>query len=188
MLRELLASLYLRLGRWELVGEVPGTSAVIIGAPHTSNWDFPKLVAAKWKWRFRPRWIGKHTLFRRPFGALFRRMGGIPVNRERPGHLVEQMASLFASQVPVHLVITPEGTRSPAPYWKSGFYHIARRANVPVVTGFVDYGKRRFGLGATVELTGDVVSDMNGIRRFYQDKRGRRPENQGPIRLAEEER
>jgi len=171
MLRELLASLYLRLGRWELVGEVPSTSAVIIGAPHTSNWDFPKLVAARWKWRFRPRWIGKHTLFRRPLG----------------GHLVEQMTNLFASQGPIHLVITPEGTRSPAPYWKSGFYHIARRAKVPVVMGFVDYGKRRFGLGATLELTGDVVSDMNGIRSFYRDKLGKRPENQGPIRLAEEE-
>ncbi len=186
LVRRALAQLALSITRWRIVGKPPDHSAVIIGAFHTCNWDFPKLVAVKWIWGFHPYWIGKHTLFRGPFDRLFRRMGGIPVNRSQPGNFVDEMADLFDAQEPVLLVITPEGTRSASQRWKSGFYRIATHAQVPLALGFVDYRTRTFGIGPTVELTGDVAVDMDAIRAFYADKLGRHPENHGLPLLTEE--
>jgi 1-acyl-sn-glycerol-3-phosphate acyltransferase len=187
-MRRLLARLFLKLTGWTLTGEPPDHSAVVIAAFHTSNHDFSKLVAIMWMWRsFEPRWMAKHTLFRPPMGWVLRRMGGIPVHRDRRDSVVEQTAKLLRESDDLALVITPEGTRSAAPYWKSGFYHIALAADVPVVLGFLDYRTRRFGLGPEIRLTGDMARDMDAIRAFYRDKVGKRLENQGPVRLREEE-
>ncbi|MFQ5968194.1 MAG: lysophospholipid acyltransferase family protein [Acidimicrobiia bacterium] len=185
-MRRLIARLYQKIAGWRVVGGPPEQSAVIIGAFHTSNWDFPTFLMVKWYTGMRAKWLGKDTLFRGPFDFIFRMMGGIPVDRRRPGRLVDQMRELFESTDHVLLVITPEGTRGATSIWKSGFYRIARGANVPVVLGFVDYRTKTVGFGPSIELTGEVSADMGVVRAFYADKAGLRPNKQGPVRLAEE--
>jgi len=134
----------LRLGRWKTVGEVPPLpKMVIIGAPHTSNWDFPIGMLAARALGVKIRFLGKHTLFRPPFGWFFRMLGGIPVDRSRPGGIIGQIGEAFASTDRLTMVIAPEGTRSHRPYWKSGFYEIARAAGVPVVLARIDVPFKR---------------------------------------------
>ena len=115
-----------------------------------------------------------------------RRLGVIPVRRDSGEGLVEQMVDEFASSDRMALVIAPEGTRSRAEFWRSGFYHIARAAGVPLVMTFLDYAHKRAGVGGIVHLTGEIAADMDVIRDFYSGIEGKRPENQGPIVVREE--
>ncbi len=186
-LSERLARAFLRVTGWRCHGEAPSRRCVIIAAPHTSNWDLLWMLAFGWSFGLRPRFMMKHTVFVGPAGWLFRRLGGIAIDRRRTGGVVKQMGTEFAGAEQLHLVIPPEGTRGRRDYWKSGFYHIAREARVPVSLTFLDYGRREAGFGPEIELTGDMTSDMDRIRAFYADKRGLRPENFGPIRLLEED-
>lgn len=160
---------------------------MLIAAPHTSNWDLAYLLAFAELFGVRVSWLGKHTLFRPPLGFLMRRAGGIPVVRHQRGALVEQAAQLFAERDELALVVPAEGTRSAAAHWKSGFYHIARSAGVPIVCGYLDYARRRGGFGPTIVPTGDVAADMDRVRAFYADKTARYPEKFGPVRLREED-
>ena len=153
----------------------PFPKLVAIAAPHTSNWDFLVFLAVARHFRIPARVIGKHTLVRWPFGSMMRRLGVIPVRRNS-GEGLDRMA----------LVIAPEGTRSRAPFWRSGFYHIAHAVGVPVVMTFLDYEHKRAGVGGVVHLTGNVGADMDQIRQFYTGINGKRPENQGPIVIREE--
>lgn len=157
--------------------------AVVIVYPHTSNWDFVVGVLARSALGLDARWIGKEALFRGPMGPLMRWLGGIPVNRKQPAGFADRMAAEFAKQDALLLAITPEGTRSQTPGWKSGFYRIARAAGVPVVIAAIDYAGRRVGLLATMELTGDEEADMARIAARYQGCRGKRPEFASPILL-----
>jgi 1-acyl-sn-glycerol-3-phosphate acyltransferase len=159
---------------------------VLIAAPHTSNWDLAYLLALGEAFELRVSWLGKHTLFRPPLGAVMRSVGGIPVVRHKKGQLVTEAAKLFAERKELALVVPAEGTRSRSEYWKSGFYHIARSAGVPIVCGYLDYARKRGGFGLAVLPTGDVRADMDRIRAFYADKVGRFPEKFGPVRLQEE--
>jgi 1-acyl-sn-glycerol-3-phosphate acyltransferase len=178
----------LRLGRWKTVGEVPALpKMVIIGAPHTSNWDFPIGMLAARALGVKIRFLGKHTLFRSPFGWFFRMLGGIPVDRSRPGGIIGQIGGAFASADRLTLVIAPEGTRSHRPYWKSGFYEIARAAGVPVVLARIDAGRREVLVGPTIETTGDIAADMDRIRPFYDGIPGIKRERAGPVRLRAED-
>jgi len=178
----------LRLGRWKTVGEVPQLpKMVIIGAPHTSNWDFPIGMLAARALGVKIRFLGKHTLFRPPFGWFFRMLGGIPVDRSRPGGIIGQIGEAFASTERLTMVIAPEGTRSHRPYWKSGFYEIARAAGVPVVLARIDAGRRQVLVGPTIETTGDVSADMDRIRPFYEGIPGIKPEKAGTVRLRGED-
>ena len=115
-----------------------------------------------------------------------RRLGGIPVRRERSNDLVSQMVNAIRESDAIALTVPAEGTRGYTPHWKSGFYHIARTAQVPIVMGFLDYERRCGGFGPELLLSGDVRADMDEIRAFYADKRGRFPEKAGQIRLKEE--
>jgi len=115
-----------------------------------------------------------------------RSVGGIPVVRHQRGQLVAEASKLFAERDELALVVPAEGTRSRAEHWKSGFYHIARSAGVPIVCGYLDYARRRGGFGLTLPATGDVRADMDRIRAFYADKVGRYPEKFGPVRLQDE--
>ena len=160
---------------------------VIIAAPHTSNWDMPFMLAFAFVYDIPVRWMGKHTLFKAPFGPFFRRMGGMPIIRHRPGGVVGQMIEHFENNESLVLMVPAEGTRSHVAYWKSGFYHIARAADVPVVLSFLDFGKKVGGIGPALKLTGDISTDMDRIRAFYADKQGFRPEKVGIIRLREED-
>jgi 1-acyl-sn-glycerol-3-phosphate acyltransferase len=178
----------LSLGGWRVVGGRPEAGRyVLIAAPHTSNWDFPLTVLYGMALGIWPAWVGKHTLFRFPLGLFFRALRGIPVVRGTPKNLVEQLAAQFSSRGQLVLLMPPEGTRSRAAYWKSGFYFVARRAGVPVAMGFLDYARREGGIGPLVHPGNDLHADMELLRTFYAGKLGRYPQLQGPIRLRVED-
>ncbi|KPK14647.1 MAG: hypothetical protein AMJ62_12420 [Myxococcales bacterium SG8_38] len=187
-LKRWIGQTFLWAAGWKMSGERPPVDRyVIIAAPHTSNWDMPFMLAMAFVYDIPVRWMGKHTLFSPPFGPFFERLGGIPIVRDRPGGVVGQMVEHFKNNESLVLMVPAEGTRSRVEYWKSGFYHIARAASVPVVLSYLDFGKRVGGIGPSMELTGDVSADMDKIRAFYAGIQGLRPENVGVIRLREED-
>ncbi|MEZ5610530.1 MAG: 1-acyl-sn-glycerol-3-phosphate acyltransferase [Rhodocyclaceae bacterium] len=174
-----------RLG-WQLALAVPpGPRVLVVVYPHTSNWDFPLGILARFACGWPIHWIGKHTLFRGPVGRLFRSWGGIPIDRSRPGGFVEGMVEAFTSGPVCIVAIAPEGTRSYVPCWKSGFYRIALAAGVPVGLGFIDYATRRMGILDYVSLSGDSAADMARIRDAYAGVAGLRPEHAGEIRFGD---
>ena len=187
MIRRTLARSYWALSRWRLVtAPAPERPSVIIGAPHTSNWDFVIMLAIAWRLGIPMRWLGKKSLFRGWRGPLMRGLGGIPVDRDDPrGVVADVIARIRAGEV-FGLVVTPEGTRAPGGAWKSGFYRIALEAGLPITLGYVDRTTMTAGLGETIELTGDVSADMDRIRAFYADKAGLRPQNRTEPRLRDE--
>lgn len=183
-----LAYRFWRLRGWTFVGVVPDIpKMVIIGAPHTSNWDFVLFLAALHQYKIKVSYIAKHSLFRWPFGYFFRALGGIPVNRTMPGGAVHQVASTFNRSDEMILVMAPEGTRGAAPHWKSGFWKIAQAANVPVVVAGVDRLTRQVSIGPTVDSRQSVGSFMEVIRDFFANKQGIKTGLKGPVQLHEEQ-
>ena len=179
--------LWMWMAGWSIEGQVPAVpKAVVIAAPHTSNWDLPHMLAASFVFRLQVSWLGKHTLFRPPFGWIFQRLGGVPVDRTAPRGLVGEVAAKLKAADRLLIAVSPEGTRSHRDHWKSGFYRIAEEAQVPIVCGYLDFAKKRAGLGLTLLPTGDVGADMDRIRAFYAPMRGRHPELESVIRLKEE--
>ena len=160
----------------------------MVGAPHTSNWDFPLAMLLMYGSGIRFNWIGKDSLFRPPFGGFFRRLGGIPVWRDRRSNFVAQIVETFAQSKRLIIAIAPEGTRSKIKYWKTGFYYMALGANVPLVLAFVDYRRKQVGVGPLFYPSGDIQSDLVHLRAFYCDKTGKYPEKQGAIEIYSEER
>ncbi len=188
MIKRWIGEAFLRVAGWKTEGERPSIDRyVIIAAPHTSNWDMPLMLAMAFVYDIPVRWMGKHTLFKAPFEPFFKALGGIPIVRHRPGGVVGQMIEHFENNESLVLMVPAEGTRSHVDYWKSGFYHIARGANVPVVLSYLDFGKKVGGIGPAIELTGDFRADMDRIRDFYAEKEGFHPEKVGVIRLREED-
>ena len=163
-----------------------GPRAVIVVYPHTSNWDFVVGIAARHAIGLPVQWVGKDTLFRGPFNALFRRWGGIPVNRRQSTGFIGQLMDEFRRRAWMWVVFTPEGTRSYRDYWKSGFYHLALEAKAPVGLCYIDYRCRKVGLQRYLTLTGDVERDLDAMRAEYADKVARHPELAGPIRFRAE--
>jgi 1-acyl-sn-glycerol-3-phosphate acyltransferase len=184
-----LGTVFLRLCGWRVTGALPAglTKAVIIAAPHTSNWDLPFMLAVAFVLGLRPSWLGKRELFGGPFGWIMRALGGIPVDRSKRSNLVAQAVALYAERERLLLVVPPSGTRSRAPHWKSGFYHIARGAGVPIVCSFLDYPRRLGGIGPVFVPEGDLGAVMDRLRAFYGPVRGRYPEQETPVRLSEED-
>lgn len=168
---------------WRAEGELPTRRCVLIGAPHTSNWDFPIALLVMWALEIPGRWVGKHTLFRPPFGGLMRRLGGIPLDRQRTENFVEQVVEWYDRADELVVVIAPEGTRSRTEFWRSGFYWIAHEAGVPIALGYLDYQRKVGGIGGSFVPTGDPRADMEKIRAFYEGKVGKRPQLEGEIRL-----
>lgn len=163
------ARLALRHLGWGCDGGLPDLpKAVIIIAPHTSNWDFMLGITAMFALGVRVSWLGKHTVFRPPFGALFRWLGGIAVDRTTRAGVVEQMVAAFRRRDALILGLAPEGTRRRVEGWKTGFYHIAVGAGVPVVPVTFDYPRRVIRLGASIAPTGDLAADMTSIRGFFE--------------------
>ena len=187
--RRTAAGLFWRLSRWRLRSEpAPAEAGLLIGAPHTSNWDFVLMLAISTSVGVRVRWLGKHTLFKGVMGPFARALGGIPVDRTDPSRVVDDIVARVRRGEVFSLVITPEGTRSKGEYWKSGFYRIARATGMPVTLGYVDRTTMTAGLGPTLELTGDVRADMDLVRAFYADKAGFDPSRRTEPRLREEDR
>lgn len=169
---------------WQLEAKLPSEKKyVIIGAFHTSNWDFPIGILGLWAMGLKASWVGKHTLFRGPLGPIFRRIGGVPVDRTMHTGFIKRVADLYKTRDEMALTIAAEGTRSKTEHWKTGFYYIALEANVPIALGYLDWGNKTLGIGATVYPSGAIEQDFKKIREFYKDKSGLRPENQGPIAL-----
>lgn len=179
--------LWMWLYGWTIEGEVPLVAkAVVIAAPHTSNWDLPHMLAASFVFQLRVSWFGKHTLFRPPLGWFLQLLGGVPVDRRAPRGLVGEVVARLQAADQLLIAVSPEGTRSRRDHWKSGFYRIAHEAQVPIVCGYLDYGRRRAGLGLVLVPTGDVRRDMDRVRAFYAGLRGRHPDLESTIRLKEE--
>lgn len=190
MIRRAVARTYLRFSRWRVrsLSDPAGRPGILIGAPHTSNWDFVLMLAVTWDAGLQAHFLGKHTLFGRGAGPLMRALGGIPVDRRAPTRVVGEIVDRVRAGEELHLVVTPEGTRSAGTLWKSGFYRIARETGLPVTLGYVDRTTMTIGFGPALELTGDVVADMDRVRAFYADKVGHTPANRTEPRLREESR
>lgn len=187
-MKKRLASGLLRLLGWRLVGARPQLDRyVLIAAPHTSNWDFPLMLLFAAAFDIKITWMGKHSLFRPPMGAVMRALGGMPIERHKSKNVVDSIVEAFHSARELVLVVPTEGTRARVEYWKSGFYHIARQAGVPIVPSLLDFGKKQGGFGPPLELSGDIRQDMQFFRDFYAGAKGLYPERFGPIRLKEED-
>ena len=184
----LLARLWLKLWRWRAVdnGEPVPAKCVMIAAPHTTNWDFPIMLALTTVLGCRVSYLGKQSLFKGPMGPVMRRLGGVAIDRTAPGGMVASLAGEFARRDRLVLMVPAEGTRSKTEYWKSGFYRIAEQAQVPIVLAFVDRNTRTGGFGPAIMPSGDIVADMDKIRAFYTGKEGLKRGRFGPIRLKEE--
>lgn len=166
----------LKLAGWEVQGQLPdhARKSVLIAAPHTSNWDLPMTIMVAFALRLRPRWMGKASIFRAPFGGVMRWLGGMAVDRSKANNLVESSALAIRDATdPLQLIVPPEGTRGKTRQWKTGFYHIARSAEVPIVMAFMDYSTKRSGLGPLFEPTGDVEADLAAIKAFYKPFKGK---------------
>jgi 1-acyl-sn-glycerol-3-phosphate acyltransferase len=163
---------------------LPGPRGVAVVYPHTSNWDFPIGLLAKWAIGLQFRWMAKDSLFRGPMGVLMRYWGGVSVDRGNPQGVIGRLADRMRASPWFWLVITPEGTRGYRPYWKSGFYRIARTAGVPVLLIALDYGKRVVDCTHVFTPTGDESADMAAIARIYDGVRARYPRDAAPVRLA----
>lgn len=183
-LLQALARGLLALWGWKVEAQFPPIPQyVLIVAHHTSNWDFPIGLFAALSINFWPQWIGKDALFRAPFGGFMRWLGGIPVMRSSRNNFVEQVAALYRQQDQLIIAITPEGTRRKTDHWKTGFYHIALNANVPIVMAYLDYGRRVVGIGPVLYPSGDLAADLAQIRQFYAGISGKYPEQQGEIQV-----
>lgn len=156
---------------------------VLIGAPHTTNWDFPLTLLGLSSMGIRFSWVAKHTVFIWPLGFFLRAIGGIPVDRRAGTAFLKRTIELYNERSRFILAIAPEGTRSRTRYWKTGFYIIARKAEVPIALGYVDYRKKQIGIGKIFTPSGDIEQDFELIRDFYRDKVGKFPENQGEVRI-----
>jgi 1-acyl-sn-glycerol-3-phosphate acyltransferase len=168
----------LALMRWRLAGGVPPIPKfVAIVAPHTSNWDFPLGVLVMFALDLRVHWFGKASLFRSPLGPLFRRLGGRPVNRERPEGVVEQMAAIVRAEPRFILALAPEGTRKRVHHWRTGFYRIAERAGIPIVPVSFDWSRREVTIGAPMQPTGHLAADVAALQANYRREMALNPDS-----------
>ena len=174
----------LNLFGWNLVADLPPVQKyLLIGAHHTSNWDLPLVLLMMAALGLRLRWVGKDSLFKGPQGHLMRWLGGIPVERGARKNFVEQIIDLYNERQDIVITIAPEGTRGAVDHWKTGFYHIASGAHVPVAMGFLDYSTRTCGIGGYFYPTGDMNTDLPILQNFYADKFGKYPQQQGHVRF-----
>lgn len=172
---EIIGRSALRLLDWSIEGVIPDTPRlVIIAAPHTSNWDFVVGIAAKFALRLKVLWLGKDSLFRGPMGALMRSLGGVPVDRSSPNAVVSQMVDKFARHDRLFLALAPEGTRKKVERWRTGFYHIAHGARVPILPVALNWGARAIQIGLPFTTTGDLEADVAELQHRFAGVAGRR--------------
>ena len=179
------ARFVLWLGGWTPVGGIPvEPKAVFIAAPHTSNWDGFWALTYKTAVGIDIHYFAKRSLFWFPLGWLLRSLGGIPLDRSKAGSAVQQAVSMFEAQDRFYFGLAPEGTRGLRDAWKSGFYRIAKAADVPVFLGVLDYGRKRVGIAGRLDISDDVAADLKKCAEFYEDIEGRWPEKATPVRFA----
>lgn len=169
---------------WSINGNIPDLPKfLVIGAPHTSNWDFIYFLLFIKAVGMKVGFIAKDTAFQWPMGNILRKMGGIPVNRRLRNKFVDQIIEKFNQNSQLIILITPEGTRHKTNYWKSGFYYIALGAQIPILLGYIDYSTKNLGLGPLIFPSGNINDDFRIIQKFYTDKTGKYPEQQSTIQL-----
>ncbi len=176
----LLAGLLLKLHGWKVVADERALKLkkyVMLGAPHTSNWDGYFFILAALKLKVTPQWMGKDKLFKFPLGGTMRWFGGIAVDRSKSNNLVEATVNQYKARDALIIAVPPEGTRGRAERWKTGFYHIARGAAVPVVCGFINFPKKEVGLGPAMEMGENLARELARLGAFYADKIGKYPEH-----------
>jgi len=182
-----LARLFFLCTGWKVEGQRPAVErCVVIAAPHTSNWDFVYTLALAFIFRINPRIMMKDAWFRGPLGPLFRWLGAMPIDRSRSRNVVAQCIQAFQAADHLVLVVPPSGTRRRVQYWKTGFYHIANGADVPIALGFLDYGRKVGGFGPLFHPTGDIDRDMAAIRDFYRPISGKYPTQESHILVRPE--
>jgi len=180
-----LAEFLLKVFGWQVEGQLPDEPKyVLIGAPHTSNWDFAVMLAVAFAFRLKLFWLGKDTLFRWPLGGIARWLGGIPIDRSQPHGVVAQAVQTYRNSAKLVMLIPPEGTRKRTTAWKTGFYYIALGAEVPIVLGFADFRRKVAGLGPVLMPSGDIQADMQLIRAFYINVTGKFPQAAGEITVT----
>lgn len=185
--RALLMWFYRRQG-WTAFGEVPEPRRfIIIAAPHTSNWDFVYYIGLTQSLGITPHFMAKTALFRWPMKNFMLDMGGVPVDRSHGGNYVQAMIDEFSRRKEFMLTIAPEGTRGAVRKWKTGFYHIAMGANIPLVVGSMDYAKKSGGLGPMIWPTGDYDADMARLAEIYAGVTPRHPGKQATNITGESE-
>lgn len=183
LLKKFLATIFLKTLGWKVDVRVTPEMAhsVMLASPHTTNWDFPIALAAFWKMGIDVKYFIKNDYTRGPFGWLFRWTGAIGVDRsKKKNKLTTYAIQLLKERDQLVILVPAEGTRKRVEKWRTGFYHIAREANVPISMGFLDYKKKIGGVGGPFHLTGDFVEDMTHIQEFYRPIKGKHPENYNP--------
>lgn len=171
-----LATAVLGLFGWRIAGRIPNIpKLVVIGAPHTSNWDWILVMFAAYALGIRISWLAKHTAFKSPLGGMFRYFGGIPVDRRAPNGVVGDCVDRLNKAQKLALCITPEGTRSKVHKWKKGFYHIAQQAEVPILLASFDYGRKIVGFGPTIYPSGDLDTELKQIQTLYSTVQAKKP-------------
>ena len=182
-----LALRLMRLFGWKIEGAVPDVPKWIgLGVYHTSNWDFPVMLGCALYFRIRAYWIGKESLFRKPFGTLMRWLGGIPIRRDKSYNAVQQVVDEINRHEKIIIVVAPEGSRKYADHWKTGFYYMAVGANIPIVLSYINYQRKAIGLGPVFYPTGDIEADFATMRAFYaENAAGRFPALQNEVKVRE---
>jgi len=178
----------LKIFGWKAVGQLPAESKyVLIFAWHTSNWDLFYGVLVAFALKLDIVFLAKKELFRRPFGPLMKWLGGVPIERKGSHHSVNQMIQKFNENERFVLAISPEGTRRKVQYWKSGFYHIAHGARVPILLSFLDYERKKGGAGPVLYSTDNIDRDMHTIGDFYATVKGKYPDKTSPATVLPEQ-
>lgn len=185
MMRQRLARTIVRAMGYRMVGEVP-PAGILVGAPHTSNWDFITMLLVMWHGGSHPRVLVKKQLFRGPLAWVLRGFGGVPLDRDNAGTVVADLVSEAGTGEPFRLILAAEGTRGKGEFWKSGFLRLSKETGLPITLAFFDPPTRTMGFGPTFHATKDVTADMDIVRAFFADKHGIRPKNATPPRLREE--
>jgi 1-acyl-sn-glycerol-3-phosphate acyltransferase len=169
--------LYTILG-WKVPVDFPShiDKYIIIAAPHTSNWDFPIAVLSKYAKGKDIRFIGKHTLFKPPFGFIVKALGGTPVNRNASSNMVQSIIDIFNEKDKFIFAISPEGTRKKVSKWKTGFYHVAKGAGVPIVMATLDFENKQILVAEPYYVTGDQKIDFKHFHDYFKDVKGKNPD------------
>jgi len=169
-----IAWLWLRLAGWKIKGKPPERQKfIVIAYPHTSNWDVPFTLAICMVYRLKIYWMGKESLFRGVLGPIMKWLGGIPVYFDGTGNTVLQIIDAYDNAEELVVVVAPEGNRSYVRQWKTGFYHIAVGANVPIALGYLDFHKKQGGYLHSYFPTGDIDKDMTIIKAAYRGIKGK---------------
>ncbi len=180
----IISLILLKTLRWKAIGTPPEQNKyIIIVAPHTSNWDVFYGVILAFTLKLDARFLAKKELFHWPFAPIIRWLGGIATDRSSHSNIVDKIVKIFNENEKFVLALAPEGTRHKADYWKSGFYHIAKVANIPIVLAFIDYGTKTGGAGPLLYPSGDIDKDMVTIRNFYLNKKGKNEDQASPAAI-----